>query len=293
MFDFLTKGRLFRYLSNKARGGEINQRGNAYEQHYACFKICQFAENHAFALNKVVLSSQEFAFIDDLYISVGNQDFYYYQLKTSAVLSWNYRKNFASLKIDFLLQEYWCKWKKERFYLHLVVSNKDVYADMLATKPTAIAGVYLENFVYAETVSLLLANSTPFRKSVASVCAINSPTLDKLAAVAASIIGIWSSSNKKGINLNEFLKTVQGINGSFVKYPLLSNAKIAPQLDAILKGIPGFYYHIDNNYFIWEYGLADTGNLPYEILSPEFTTFGLEVVQANPATFEDLEPFLN
>jgi len=61
----------------------------------------------------------------------------------------------------------------------------------------------------------------------------------------------------------------------------------------LLKGIPGFHYHVDNNYFIWEYGSADAGNLPYDILSAEFATFELKVVQANPATFEDLEPFLN
>ena len=293
MFTFLTKGKLSRYLANKARGGEINQRGNAYEQHYACFKICQFAEKYASTLSAVVLSSQEFAFVDDLYIAVGNQDFYYYQLKTSSSLNWNYRKIFGSLKIDFLLQAYWCKWKRESFLLHLVVSSRDVYTDMLATKPSSIAGVIVENFAYAETISLLLANSTPFRKSVASVCAIKSPTLDKLAAVAASIIGTWSSGNKKGINLNEFLKTVQDINGSFVKYPLLASVKVASRLDAQLKRIPGFHYHVDNNYFIWEYGPADAGSLPYDILSTEFATFELSVVQAKPVVFEDLEPFLN
>ena len=184
MFGFLTKGRLSKYLGKKAQGGEINQRGNAYEQYYACNMICQFADRYASALNTVVISSQELAFIDDLHISVGNQDFYYYQLKTSKSLDWSYRKNFASLKIDFVLQEYWCKWKKEHHFLHLVVSSKDVYNNMLSTRPQAVSKVLVENFAYAETVSLLLANSTPFRKSVASVCAITSPTLDKLESVA-------------------------------------------------------------------------------------------------------------
>lgn len=293
MFSFLTKGRLPKYLANKAKGGEINQRGNAYEQYYACNMICQFADRYASALSTIVISSQELAFVDDLHIGVDKQDFYYYQLKTSKSLDWSYRKTFASLKIDFLLQEYWCKWKREHYFLHLVVSNKEVYNSLLSTRPKAISGVFVENFVYAETVSLLLANSTPFRKNVASVCAITSPTLDKLAAVAASIIGVWSSSNKKGVNLQEFLISVKNINGSFVKYPLLPIANVSTQLDAILLGIPDFYYHIDNNYFIWEFGPTDSGNLSYDVLSKEFATFEKKIVQAHPNVFEDLEPFLN
>jgi hypothetical protein len=291
MFALLKNSKISIYLNNKLRGGEVNQRGNDYEQQYACNLICWFAKNNPLNLESVRFSSQKFALIDDLYIDENRNKSYYYQLKTSKKLSWG--KSLGSLKWDFFIQYKWCKWNNENNELFLIVSDKEVHNKMDSNKPNSIPNLIVNYFPHKDTISKLILSHKPFRENVSSMCATKNPSTDKLVSIASSIIGAWSTGNRKDISLNDLLLKVRKTNGTYVKYPLTTTQTISPEIRKIFAKIPDFEYYIRDGYLEWGYNSTDTGQLPYHISTKDFLDFEQNIIIVNPTSFAELEPHLN
>ncbi|SFD14963.1 hypothetical protein SAMN05518672_101746 [Chitinophaga sp. CF118] len=282
------KGPHKKYLINKLRGGRINERGNTFENYYACYKIMQITHAFPLQLHDFLISSQATSFVDDLYINdVKEKNESFYQLKMGNDLSWGTK--FQSLFFDFNKQKNILQYRKRKFKLYLVVGCSIVFEKMKKSLPAKLKKcTIIEYFPSHHSINSQLINNSQFRDVVSHLCALND--LNKLEALASCILGAWGSTNKNNIPISDILNRVRNMGYSYLKsdIPLY----ISPTLDSILRNISGFSYEIKNGYFSWTYGTADSGSIPNSIDSTEFRNIESEIIKEVPKTFDDLEKIM-
>lgn len=275
------------YLTNKQRGGEVNQRGNDYELTFACYRILQFVVRHSENLQRIIFSSQCQGFIDDLFIEVkvpGNEKDLFHQLKTSQVLNWGNGE--GSLSYDFDQQGKMQKKRNKPYHTYLVVSNDGVYLHMRRRIPRKLRKyVSIEKFPWFGSLNAHCAYHLQFRQLAAQLCAFQDT--DKLDALVKCIYACWGATDKKNIPLSQILNCVRGIGYAYLKstLPMILRDRTA----AILQAIPGFRFNITGGYFYWTFSNTDRGQSRYLVNSPEFRNIENEIIAENPATFNDLE----
>lgn len=278
------------YLNKKNLGGQINQRGNTYENYFALFRILQNANKHLLALSTIKYSAQEATFVDDLLVIEGSKRFLY-QLKTSKKLSWG-SGLIRTLKFDFTIQKKIENFHKRQFELAIVVSYLTLQTNLSTTLPKGLktcTKVFL--FPYHETISKQIQNDNAFKTELETLSALTNPTLDKLEALASCILGFWEASSKKGIVLSDIIGKVEKIGFSFIRPRVIHT--LSSMSKSILDVIPSFKYLAINGYFTWTYGTTDSGIIPHQIGSAEFNKIEKDIQHINPKTFTDLEPLIS
>jgi hypothetical protein len=277
------------YLSRKQRGGEANNRGNTYENYFAVFKIIStinIAPNH---LHSFFISSQVNGFVDDFHIhdQIGKLHSYY-QLKTSAVLSWG--KTFGSLSFNFNMQRKLETFRRRQLQLNLVVTDKQLSLSLERQIPKKIKTyTYVHVFPYFSSITQQIAQDLYFRQELQQICAVTDT--DKLEALAKCFLGAWVACTQKGIRISTLINDVRGMGYSFIKsaIPLYIN----PQVHEIISTITGFKYTIKNGYFTWTYGKSDSGISYHMIDSQDFRNIEQDIITQSPRTFDDLETIIS
>lgn len=278
-----------KYLNNKLRGGEVNERGNRYENYFATFRILELINNSPTLTKSIYISSQEKAFVDDLLIKV-DQERELYQLKSSKKLKWGFGKKIKTLNFDFSIQRGIENFHKRNFKLFLTVSNESLRNDLNVSLPKHLKKcTRIILFPYYDSIQKQIENDSKFKDELIKLSALNSPTTDKLESLAATILGAWNSSNKKMIQLEDLYTKIENIGYSFIKARVINN--IAADTKSVLDSIPDFKYIISNNYLTWEYK-KDSGFIPYQIGSNEFNIIEEKIKIENPKNFITLEKIL-
>ncbi len=282
----LTKN-IQKYLNNKLLGGEINERGNRYENYYTTYKLIESFNSYKKDYDKIYFSSQENSFVDDLVITIKSHR-HIFQLKTSKKLNWGLARKLKTLNFDFSIQSRIEKFKKSSYNLYLIVL-KDNLKNKLPKQLKNCADVIM--FPYNDSLQKQIINDAKFKKELVEMCAIDSPSVDKLESLAATILGAWGASNKKNICIENLYKNVELINYAFIK------SREKNQLDdkvyKIINAIPSFKFVVHNNYFSWEYKSNDSGVIPHQLGSPEFISIENEIIRINPKDFITLEPIIS
>lgn len=282
----LTK-RVTQYLGRKLLGGAINERGNKYEGYFTVFKITVNINLFPAKCDKVFFSAQEAAFVDDLLIDIDSLR-QLYQLKTSKSLDWGLARLLKAINFDFSIQRQIEIYYKRKFELSLVVSYPTLANNLIASIPRHLKPcTKIIFFPYYDSFQKQILNDPIFRNELEKLSGLSSPSIDKLEALAASILGCWGATDKKRICLEEIYLKVQSFGYSFIK-PRVVN-KLSSKTIAILDKIPDFTYIENNGYFTWKYKSADSGIIPYQIGSIEFNKIELDIQAINPKDFTTLE----
>jgi hypothetical protein len=279
----------FEYLVNKNRGGISNNKGNTFENFFTVYKIAKsFNEN--INPGDIYFSSQVFCFVDDLVVEqLAERNHWFYQIKDIASLEWNNRPE-NSVRDDFKNQHAICVREGIHPYLSLVVSDKIVYDHLIATKPDDIRTfVKVVNFRPATSLNNLIRDNANIREELIKMCALENPSSDKLNTLAAILLGVWDSTDKKKVSLKEVLDRCYNISPHYIKG---FSRRISKGLEEIIKSINGLDYKVEGGFLKWNFRNTDEGVIQYRIGSTEFEKWENDLYNATILTFEDLEPFL-
>ena len=235
-----------RYIDNKHRGGVSNSKGNAYESYYAIYKISDLLLSHDGHLQDIIVESQVYAAIDDLYVKEISQ-ITYYQIKNVHNLSWNYGSNGHTLRYDCILQNELSKEKSEQFKIVIVYSDRK---SSLIPLPVEISSyTNIDFFPPCDSVNQLLLSFKPFQESIKNICSIDNPKNDDLLNIAQVLLGIWCS-NPSAINLNDFYNEVLKYDSLPIKG--FQKEFISEECKSLFDDYQIVYRIIDNKLF-WHY----------------------------------------
>lgn len=263
-----------KYLANKHRGGENNQKGGLYEDLYAVYQIVSCIADYKTSLDVVAFQTQlKDTYVDDLLIAhPGNN--VYHQLKDTETLKWSSGSG-RTIQSDFEHQIADCKERDESFALKLVYSAA---CSGVSEIPESIKDyTSVENFPHADDLNQLFFISGAFRESLKLISAKgDDSTDDELLAVAMVFLGAWKSSNSKErlplSNIVDFAGKAHNFNLSI--YP---DMKMSDECKMIFDAIPGLDYRLCGRELVWSLGFLNgtcqwTDSLEHSIISRKPTT---------------------
>lgn len=286
------------YLRNKHRGGEVNQKGNSYENFFAIYQIALLAkEIMGQEVGEIGVFSQIMAFVDDLIIDRGvGSDLQHFQIKESKSLSWGTDNSNIKIAFDFRLQfQLNINALNRLSTMSVVVSSEDVAKKLIAKMPMDIqAYSSVVFFPYRKTIDELLTVNNELREAISYLTAFENPTQDKIECVATVLIGAWVSSNTSQTTVLGVLEKAQNCQPSFIRsFKSDDSFALEPKVVLILQGVHGFTYSISRGFFHWEYPIVGMdGTYPYSLESEEFQRLQNRILKIAPTTFEDLENLL-
>lgn len=243
-----------KYLSNKHRGGENNQKGGLYEDFYAVFQIVSCIASYKTSLDAVAFQTQlEDTYVDDLLIAHPS-NCVYHQLKDTETLKWSSGSS-RTIQSDFEHQIMDCKERDEGFALKLVCSATD---SMVTDIPESIRDyTSVENFPHADGLNQLIFISGAFKRALKLISAKGGDsTDDELLALAMIFLGAWKSLNNKErlqfSNIVDFAGKAHNFNLAI--YPDL---KMSDECKMIFDAIPGLDYRLCGRELVWSLGFLN------------------------------------
>lgn len=263
-----------KYLANKHKGGENNQKGNLYEDFYAVYQIVSCIANYKTSRDDVAFQTQLIdTYVDDLLIAHPSNNVYH-QLKDTETLTW-YSGRSRTILSDFEHHIVDCKERDENFALKLVYS---AVGSKVSDIPESIKDyTSVENFPHADDLNHLILVGGEFRRSLSLISAKGgASTDDELLTIAMVFLGAWKSLNsKERLPLSEIVEwadKAQNFNLSI--YP---DRAMKEECKSILDGIGDFEYKICGRELVWSLGFLNgtcqwTGLLENAIINNKPTT---------------------
>lgn len=243
-----------RYLANKHRGGENNQKGGLYEDFYAVYQIVSCIADYKTSLDAVAFQTQlEDTYVDDLLIAHHSINVYH-QLKDTETLKWSTGES-RTIQSDFEHQIADCKERDENFALKLVYSAT---GSNVSDIPDSIEGyTSVENFPHADEINQLVLISSSFKEALRLISIKGDmSTDDELANIAVVFLGVW-----RGINTNKRipLSDIVSRSGSIFNFNLAiyPDKVMKEECKSILDEIEGLEYKISGRELIWSLGFMN------------------------------------
>lgn len=243
-----------KYLANKHRGGENNQKGGLYEDYYAVYQIVSCIASYKTSLDAVAFQTQlEDTYVDDLLIAHPSNNVYH-QLKDTETLTWSSGSS-RTIQSDFEHQIADCKERDENFALKLVYSaTGSKFYDI----PESIKDyTSVENFPHADDLNQLIFISGAFKESLKLISAKGeASTDDELLTLAMVFLGAWRSLNsKERLQLSSIVDLAgKAHNFNLAIYPDL---KMSDECKMILDAIPGLDYRLCGRELMWTLGFLN------------------------------------
>ncbi len=280
------------YLQRKNTGGTSSSKGIKYEDIFAVYQLALLSRCVIECDKEIYLSSQCFAFVDDLVIDCKNEiALRHYQLKNSSSVTWG--EGEKSICDDFDKQYQLNKLISRESELLLVLSSEELKEKLSKEIPVNIQNyskvIY---FYYDDSLLKIIGKEPDFKRSIEYLCAFDNPAPDKLECVASVLLGAWISSNKSTALVMDILRKAQQYIPSYIRC-FQSNLQLDPEVERILSNIEDFTYEVTKGFLCWDFqnGLEE-GILSYSLESDKFQKFQ-ELLKKNcPNSFDELEVFL-
>lgn len=243
-----------KYLANKHRGGENNQKGGLYEDYYAVYQIVSCIASYKTSSDAVAFQTQlEDTYVDDLLIAHPSNNVYH-QLKDTETLTWSSGSS-RTIQSDFEHQIADCKERDENFALKLVYyATGSKFSDI----PESIKDyTSVENFPHADDLNQLIFISGAFKESLKLISAKGeASTDDELLTLAMVFLGAWRSLNsKERLQLSSIVDLAgKAHNFNLAIYPDL---KMSDECKMILDAIPGLDYRLCGRELMWTLGFLN------------------------------------
>lgn len=277
------------YLKNKHKGGLNNEKGNKYENYFIVYKICHYLSQFD-NIDKIYFSTQTEDFIDDLLINL-DENFTYFQLKSTNKLTWGNGKKIKSLASDFYLQRKKSLIDNKKSNFRLVISNDDLRIKLNTSRPKSIKSVLeVLHFEYHEDLNSMIKKNNSFHDSLCKIMNIDAPSIDKLESLASTVYGAWGASTCKEVSIKEIFEKIKINQVSFIRSKDVLD--ISDELDQVLSNILGFRFIIENNFIKWTFKNTDSGILRFEIGSDEFQQIEQQILDIRPTNFTNLEEII-
>lgn len=242
-----------RYLANKHRGGENNQKGGLFEDFYAIYQIALCIARYKSSFDNVRFQVQlEDTFVDDMLIAYPEQNMYH-QLKNTKSLSWGEVGKVGDIAFDFAWQINDCKDRDETFALKLVYSQNN--SEITKHIPSEIKEyTATEYFDYSADINNLVILSTPFKEALWAIAPNGEKTpTDVLANIAIAFLGIWRGCDtNEGISLAEIIRRVENVK--YVNLNIYPDEEMSEKCKCILDAFKELEYHISGKMFYWRIG---------------------------------------
>lgn len=243
-----------KYLDNKHKGGQNNQKGSLYEDFYAVYQIVSCIAKYKKSLDTIGFQTQlKDTFVDDLLIACPSSNIYH-QLKDTHTLKWTDGSS-RTIQSDFEHQIADCKERDETFALKLVHSaSKSNVADIPQTLTSYTS---TELFPHADDINQLFLISIPFKKALSQISAKGiTATDDELAIIATVFLGVWKGSNTNSrislLDIVEKAGKIVTLNLSI--YP---DAVISDRCRQIFDAIADLSYRICGRKLVWSMGFLN------------------------------------
>jgi hypothetical protein len=279
---------LLKYLKNKHKGGENNSKGNCFENYFAVFSIIKKFNEVGTEINPT-FSCQLLCFIDDFVIETdARNSIEHFQLKDVQDLGWTDGKH--SIADDFSMQYELIDYGKNK-QLRLVVSSLGLRDKLADGIPENIKDkVEVKHFETANSIPRLIQANGLFNEELKKMCALSNPSLDKLEALATIVLGAWDATDKQQVPLSTLINNCYNQNPHYIRG--LEKTLGNQRLNRILSSIQDFSFKVENGFVTWSYKNTDIGTVSFQIGSQGFMQWESDVINAEPATFENLETFL-
>ena len=261
------------YVKRKHKGGASNEKGNAYENFYAIYKIALLSPSVIEHQAEIKIYSQILSFVDDLIILYEAENrLQHHQLKNSPNITWGNAPK--SISDDFQKQQALNQSLDRSSEMVLVVSDPQLQQRLTDTCPQDIRefsqAVY---FPYSESL-MQVVNAVPeFYEAIKYLCAFENPEPDKIECVAKVLLGAWVADAKVNVSLRDILTKAQDSSPSFIR-SFDDGLLLDPEVTGILSNITGLSYSLSKGFLHWQYGHnIDQGTIPYRIGHPNFDRF--------------------
>jgi hypothetical protein len=281
------------YLSNKHRGGTSGAKGNIYENFFAVYQLALLSEEALTTPDPTYLSSQVFAFVDDLVINRTGRasPLEHFQLKDSSSVSWG--SGLRSIADDFEKQQQLNESLSRPSRLTLIVSNPTLRDRLAASLPNTLIGFsQVQYFPSVASLEMLLSQESTFRIAIVYLCSVEQPDPDKLDCVAKVLLAAWLSCENNNPTVLELLRSARACTPSYIR-SFEDIEETDQEFLELLDKIPNFSYNFAKGFFHWQHANElDKGDFPCSTDEESFRRFRERVKQFKPATFEKLEQLM-
>ena len=281
---------VIKYLENKNRGGGNNEIGTIYENAFAVYSIAILAKSIIEKERHINIYSQVKSVVDDLIIEIdGSNKVRHYQLKNKTKVSWGV--NLKSISDDFDKQNVLNESLDNTSKIGLVVRTKKLKDSLNNSMPDNIKPFSnVRYFPYSRKLVNVVNELSRFRNAITYLTAFENPEPDKIECVATLILASWCNRADE-ISVRKLLENSQKSNPSFIR-SLISCPDIDSDVSSILDKVKDFSYKISKGFFHWNYGVTDSGTLPYSMCDERFNKFQEIIKKNNPTIFTELEVYL-
>lgn len=229
------------------QGGDNNQKGGQFENHYAVYRICAIAANDPQGtLQEHVVSSQEVSFVDDFSVkSPGRKT--NYQAKNSA-------GNAADWTADTS-----CRFRMQNAIdrdVHGFADNQQILLVSCPKKAQQNEGkvpadmkafAAVEHFPYCVTPSLLLQTYEPLKTVMEGVCADSS--LSTLDAGFKLVLAAWCGSDGKELSVHDLFTEAKRLSKPNVFKVGMQEATVPDWLEKLCTSFAGCAIRVESGNF--------------------------------------------
>ena len=272
------------YLANKHRGGLNNSKGNSYENIFAIYKIASLLKDYQNTQETVISAQIEDAFVDDLFLSLPQDKYEFYQIKNVQSLTWQSGSS-QSLQYDFNRQKELMDAKNASYELFLIYSDSN---SNVSNVPHPISQCTRTIFFpYYTSLNRLLWEYNDFKSVISNIAANRDATVDELLGLATILMGVWDASDKTNLSLVQYIQKIKDLPLTGNTFIFVEELIINPKAIVIYNKIPNFTHWIVGNAFYWSYK-----NMKGSINKGSYLSFEMLVIANKPQNFTDLESLM-
>tara|TARA_R110000823_G_scaffold305771_1_gene427957 strand:+ start:5039 stop:5968 length:930 start_codon:yes stop_codon:yes gene_type:complete len=285
-----------RSLRARNRGGENAYKGYSYEEVFASHQIAQSAKNYFEDGVDGEAEWQSNTFVDDFVIRRDpEKEFKGYQLKNTENVSWE--NGSPSIETDFQRQ-FTCSTEEgyEDILLRLVCSSQKRTKELSESIPDSIES-YSEaiHFPYKPQFLLLLEENDWIAEAFGWLSKHPAPKRIEMSNLAGVLIGAWRLLSPQA-TISSILDKARDMSPTLVR-SLRSDEEaemqLIPEFKELLSNLPHFEFSIERGFLQWSFGSGSTsGVLSNDCFSDAFQKIQMNVIGANPTSFEEIEGLL-
>lgn len=259
-------------LAMQHRGGLANQRGNAFEDHFAVWRCLEALRAFEQGIQRRRLATQlRGAFVDD-WVEKHGVDRHHYQLKRKHGVSW------TEVASDFVQQLGTAK------SVSLVVHSRKAQGRLLRSKKRVVGAtvLYFPGSIHPKDVMKFVHVA----QALTAACVKAPPTAADLKLVWAVIATEWKNTQKPGhfVGIDRVVDRLSDphvpVRVPWRRPPAWSKAR------KLLSAIPGLSWWVEGGHFFFEDGAGTRGRVSSR--SSDFVEFVRLVVQGRITTADDV-----
>lgn len=279
--------------SQRKIGGDSNKRGNRFEDHFAVFRLVQYALKVIQQGIVVRLKEQANCPVDDLLLEEPEMS-HYHQLKTDQAITWG--EAGRKMEKEFLAQKAQCEALHRPFSLVVVVSHEGRKKSLTENMHASLAEctIVLLFPVLARPSDLALRRDF-VEQTLAELCAGRAAGIAEHQHMVRAFYTAWVEHEPDADGfcvLSNLIAKIREWGIGRLRHDWGERPAEWAEAERVLNSINGLRWWVDRGYFEWEYPPTDSGLFQDPCGSESFERFIQRLVSEKPSSFADFERLL-